>query len=348
MNMPVVFEPTQEGAVTLVANSGRRASSRRSLRMMMSSAGRRVSLLRSFRQSAAQLGADLSIYGCDLQPEWSPACIEADKAFAAPSAESTAFIPAMLEICEQENIGLIVPTIDTELIAFARARDKFAALGCHVAVSSEQVVTMARDKLATARFLSAAGVHTPRTASAKDVLRGREEMVFPLLAKPRHGSSSRGIMMVETLNELLTLDAKEPYIVQQFIPGREFTVNLYFDAEGRLKCAVPHERLKVRAGEVEKGVTLRSQPLADMARQIAAACKGARGALCFQVRLAENGMPFVFEINARFGGGYPLTHHAGAQFTTWMLEECLNLPRTANDEWQSDMLMLRFDDAVFV
>ncbi|MBH1997828.1 MAG: ATP-grasp domain-containing protein [Sphingomonadaceae bacterium] len=339
---------TKEGSAGVVTEIRRRSPNGRSLRMMLSSAGRRVSLMRSFRQSAEFLGVDLTMFACDLTPEWSPACIEADMAFAAPSAESDEFIPAMLEKCEREGVELIVPTIDTELIAYSEAKDRFAAINCHIAVSDASVVHMARDKLATARFLTAAGIPSPRTASVNEFLANKTDLNLPLLAKPRHGSSSRGIAMVHNRSQIMTIDATEPYILQEFLHGREFTVSLYFDQEGQMKCAVPHERLRVRSGEVEKGVTLRDPMLRDLAYKLGSALKGACGAMCFQARMDDRGNPSIFEINARFGGGYPLVHQAGARFTLWMLEERLGMPHTANDDWQKDVLMLRFDDAVFV
>jgi carbamoyl-phosphate synthase large subunit len=320
----------------------------RSLRMMLSSAGRRVSLLRSFREAAGALGADLTIFACDMTPEWSPACMEADKAFAAPPAESGEFIPAMLDICKGEQIGLVVPTIDTELLAYSQARDQFSAIGCHVAVSDEPLVQMARDKLATATFLAQAGLPSPRTIALVEVLDGAANLTLPLLAKPRHGSSSRGIMMVHDREQLLGLKKAEPYILQEYLHGREFTISLYFDQEGALKCAIPHERLRVRSGEVEKGITVRDRALQDVAWRLGESLQGARGALCFQVRVDASGAPSIFEINARFGGGYPLAHQAGARFALWMLEERLGLPKTADDGWRDGVLMLRFDDAVFV
>ncbi|WP_030539090.1 ATP-grasp domain-containing protein [Sphingobium sp. DC-2] len=345
MDLPVTSQ--REGAAH-VSTEHATPQPGRSLRMLLSSAGRRVGLLRSFREAAAVLGVGLRLYASDLMPEWSAACVEADMGLAAPPADSEDFIPAMLDICKRERIGLIVPTIDTELIAYSEARDRFSAIGCHVAVSDPALVHMARDKLATARFLSGAGIPSPATVALDDFLDGRSDLSLPLLAKPRHGSSSRGIMMVEERGQLEALSRAEPYILQQFLHGREFTVSLYFDGAGKMRCAIPHERLRVRSGEVEKGVTLRDPLLQDMAWRLGQALQGARGAMCFQARMDEDGGASIFEINARFGGGYPLAHRAGARFSQWLLEERLGLPCTAGDDWREDVLMLRFDDAVFI
>jgi len=318
------------------------------LRMLLSSAGRRVALLRAFRSSAVALGVDLEMFACDLKPEWSSACMEADYAFAVPPATAPDFIEAMLGYCERHGIALVVPTIDTELLAYSHARDRFAAIGTIVSISAPPLVEMARDKLATARFLSAAGIPSPRTASAAELLAGTDAWPWPLLAKPRHGSSSRGIQIVQDRADVARLCLGEDYILQQMLRGREFTVNLFFDDSGRLGCAIPHERLQVRAGEVEKGVTVRDPVLCGLARDLAGAVDGAFGALCFQAIVDEAGEASLFEINARFGGGYPLAHHAGGTFARWLIEQVLRLPRTVHDDWREGMVMLRFDDAVFL
>jgi carbamoyl-phosphate synthase large subunit len=322
---------------------------RRPHRMLISSAGRRVGLLRCFRSAAIALDLDLEILACDLKPEWSSACIDADRAFAAPPCQSESFILAMLELCEREQVKLIVPTIDTELIALSRARAQFAAIGTQVAIGAPGTVEMARDKLATARFLAAAGIASPRTIAAQDLLQdGGADWAWPLIAKPRHGSSSRGIMIVDSIDALGTLDPSEPYIVQEYLSGREVTVSVYFDRAGRLRCAIPHQRLRVRAGEVEKGVTIREPALTGIAERIGQALDGPLGAMCFQAIIAGDGAPSVFEINARFGGGYPLADHAGATFARWLLEMAFDRPDTACDVWQADVVMLRYDAAIFV
>src|SRR3546814_1829214 len=81
---------------------------------------------------------------------------------------------------------------------------------------------------------------------------------------------------------------------------------MFFDRSGGLRAAIPHERVQVRAGEVEKGITRRVPRLEALARRIAAILPAPSGALCFQAIVAPDGEASVFEINARFGGGYPL------------------------------------------
>jgi carbamoyl-phosphate synthase large subunit len=216
-----------------------------------------------------------------------------------------------------------------------------------VAVSAPGVVRLARDKLRTAHFLASHGLPAPRTELPQEVLSEPHAWPWPLMAKPRAGSSSVGIRVVSTPDQLAELVAAPEYLVQELLRGEEYTVNLFFDRAGRLRCVIPHLRYEVRAGEVAKGITRRHAQLEATAWALGEALTGARGALCFQAIVDAAGRPVVFELNARFGGGYPLAHRAGARFAQWLLEETSGLPLTAHNHWHDGVLMLRYDHAVF-
>ena len=129
--------------------------------------------------------------------------------------------------------------------------------------------------------------------------------------------------------------------------GNEYTVNCYFDPEGYLRCAVPHLRIAVRQGEVYKGRTARIRVLMETAKMLERMPSRFRGAICFQAILSGDGAR-VFEINARFGGGYPLAHHSGAPFSLWMLEELIGREPGYRDDWREGVTMLRYDQSVFL
>ncbi|MCW4463449.1 ATP-grasp domain-containing protein [Sphingomonas sp. BT-65] len=317
----------------------------RQLTMLLCSAGRRVGLLRAFRRAAANLHVDLRIIACDVQPEWSAACRLSDLAVRVPYADDPDYIPAIEAICREYNVGLVVPTIDPELLPLAEARERLAAVGTTVAVGDRRVIEICRDKLRTATFLAEHGIPVPRTIDL--ALADRRDWNGPAIVKPRSGSAGRAITRVDDLGALTGI-APEPMVVQELLEGEEWTVNIYFDRAGALRSVVPHRRVQVRAGEVEKGVTGRQDQLMEIAGQMAACLPGPYGALCYQAIIAADGSAKVFEINARFGGGYPLADYAGANFAQWLIEERLALPSTAANEWTAGVAMLRFDAAIFV
>lgn len=307
-----------------------------------------MELINCFRSDAKALGLDLRVVAVDSQPETSSACHAADKYHRAPRCTSPEFVAELADICTNEKVHLVVPTIDTELQMLADHQQEFPATGARVVISSPSVVRMARDKVATARFLSEHGIATPRTVLLTELLKQPDSLRWPVILKPISGSSSVGICSAQNLDEAsLAAARRNDYVAQELLHGREYTVNLFFDQSGELRSAVAHERLEVRAGEVSKGTTRREAALLKVAWRLGSVLKGACGPLCFQAILSEDGQPRVFEINARFGGGYPLAHHAGATFTRWLLEEAAGLPSSANDHWEEGVTMLRYDAAFF-
>ncbi len=316
--------------------------------VLFSSAGRRNQLMNCFRADAARLGLGLRVLAADAQPELSSACHSANLACQVPRCTDGGFIPALLEICRTNSVHLLVPTIDPELAVLSRHREEFIAVGTRVVVSDDTVVALANDKLTAMKRLQQAGIPTPATMTLDDYLRNPDQLRWPVIAKPNSGSASVGIVRPRNRKELALLPPHPDMIVQEFVAGEEYTVNVFFDQDGHLRCAVPHRRIEVRHGEVAKGRTERMPQLLAAARKLEPCLRGAAGPLCFQAVVTPAGEFAVIEINARFGGGYPLAHRAGAHFSQWLLEEVTGQPCSAHDKWREGVTMLRYDSAVFL
>jgi len=316
--------------------------------ILISSAGRRNQLIECFRQDAQALGLDLRVLAADIDPPLSPACNASDGAIKVLRCTEPQFIDQIRQVCEREKVGLVVPTIDTELIPYAENMARFLGIGTRVLVSDPTTVMLARDKLGTARVLAAKGIWTPKTLWWRELKAEPQRVRWPVIVKPNGGSASQRIRHLADPSEGWSLADAPDLIAQEEIKGPEYTVNMFISQDGSLQAVVPHRRIEVRSGEVSKAQTERHTELQSIAEIIAATLPGARGPLCFQAIHAEDGRWTVFEINARFGGGYPLAHHAGAHFTRWILEELLGVESTANNNWRDGAMMLRYDSAIFL
>jgi carbamoyl-phosphate synthase large subunit len=308
-----------------------------------------------FRSAAATLGIPLRVVAVDVAPELSAACSAADRALCVPRCTDASFVTTVADIVCDEEVQVVVPTIDTELPAYAEGRVLLREAGTWVSVPSPSVVAMARDKLLTAERLGAAGIPVPSTETLARALAHPELFPGGVIVKRRRGSASIGMRTLRSICELereatAESDDGDELIVQEYLPGPEYTVNLFFDRKGSLRSVVPHRRLEVRAGEVSKARTVRDPRLIDQAVRLAAVLDGAVGSLCYQaIDVDPDEEPRVIEVNARFGGGYPVTHRAGAPFARWILEEALGRePSVAGlTEWREGVMMLRYDTAVF-
>lgn len=315
--------------------------------ILFTSAGRRVELTRCFRQAAKARGLDLEVHACDLEPELSAACRDADARFAVPRCTDDGYIDLLLDYCRENSIRLLVPTIDPELYPLSMASERFAAVGTRVHVSNPETIEVVRDKAMTARVLGDAGVPVPRTVELDGAATIPDDWAWPSFIKPSGGSASRGIGVIDSARHLRAA-YDEPMILQELLGGDEYTVNIYVDDSGTLRSVIPHIRLSVRAGEVEKGRTVRRQDIHDIAQAIVDALPGLRGIACFQLIEDENRGLRVFEINARFGGGYPLADHAGGRFAESLLAVANGAEECAASDWREDATMLRYDSAIFV
>jgi carbamoyl-phosphate synthase large subunit len=317
--------------------------------VLLSSAGRRVGLLRCFREALSELRLDGRIVAADAARH-APAAQFADAFHLVPRCIEPEFPSALIGVCREEEVRVVIPTIDTELAFYAENRALFAREGVQVASCSAEVVEIAADKRLTHAWLRSHGFPVVRQTSLEQAFVEANDWPFPLIVKPAQGSASVGLRTVSRPAELLALRPNgDDLIVEEMAAGDEYTVHVYVDGSGRCLCAVPCRRLEVRAGEVSKGLTAKRRPLMELARAIAEALPGARGPLNIQMFEADNGGLRVIEINARFGGGYPLAQQAGAGFARWIVEEALGRPvKPAFDRWQDDLAMLRFDEAVFL
>ena len=296
--------------------------------VLVSSAGRRVELLRGFRAALADLGVDGRVLAAD-RSWWSSAFHLADEGVRVPSCDDPSFVPEVLALCARHGVDLVVPTIDPELPVYAAARDRFASAGVTVAVSSPEAVAIAADKVRTHGWLVEAGLPTVRQAAVDVVRADPAGWPFPLVVKPRHGSAGIGVAVVTSHDELDVAARGGEVVVQSLAPGAEHTVDVLVDRAGRCVSVVPRRRLEVRAGEVSKAVTVRSPALEDLAERVCDALPGAYGPLTVQV-FVDGGDMAVIEVNARFGGGFPLAREAGADYPRWLVEEVAGLPSTAS------------------
>jgi carbamoyl-phosphate synthase large subunit len=287
--------------------------------VLLSSAGRRVALLEEFRAALQQVGGNGQVFATDVTP-LSSAFQRADAGFLVPSCRDEAFVPAMLRICEEHRVALMVPTIDTELAVLANARDAFAAIGTTVAVSGPQTIALSSDKVLTNGWLLANDLPTVRQSTPAGVLADPSPWVFPVIAKPRSGSSSIGLRIVSSPDGLADLVADPEYMVEELARGEEHTVDVLVGRSGAVRDVVVRRRLEVRGGEVSKGITVRDLDVIAVVTELCAALPDAYGVLTVQLFVDPDTREMkVIEINPRFGGGFPLSWEAGARFPQWLL-----------------------------
>ncbi len=324
-----------------------RAISQQELNILFTCAGRRVALLGAFRRAMDELGITGKLVASDRTCA-SSAFHAADVGELTPLVGRVEYIPALLDLVAKHRIGLVVPLTDLDLRSLGRQKHRFVEAGAAVMIGDEPDIRLCRDKAATNELFGRAGLGTIKTLSLQKFYR---EPFYPCFVKPIRGSAGIATGIINTENELHAHVATygDLLLVQEYVPGQEYTIDIYRDRQGVVRCAVPRQRLAVRAGEVSKGITVNDRQLIEASAKLGGLLGNVWGVFCAQCRREDGQKPRFFEVNPRFGGGAPLSIAAGANLPLYLLQEVLGRPITANlGEFTDQLLMLRYDEAVFV
>ncbi len=265
--------------------------------------GRRGRFMRDIK-----LNKELKIYGADMAGT-APALAYCDYSRCVVGMRDPAYIDNLISICKEDKIDLVIPTIDTDLLVLSENKEKFLEVGTKVMISNPDMIRICRDKNNTSQFFVDCGLHAPMPVNDWT----KYQSGYPAFIKPKNGSSSINAFKVENAEEMEVYAGQvEDYIVQPFVSGHEYTIDIFCDWEGKPISIVPRERIQVRAGEVLKTRIELDQTMIDEGKTL---CSGFKpcGPMTVQLIRDDQGVDWFIEINPRFGGGAPLSMKAGAR-----------------------------------
>jgi carbamoyl-phosphate synthase large subunit len=317
----------------------------REVNILITAASRRVPLIQAFLQALRRLGVRGSVITSDMNA-LSPGLYFSHRHYLVPLTTDKQYLSIIKSICFKERIHLLIPTIDDELPLFGMHADSFLEMGVRVAVSGAETGIICNDKLKTVKFLGERGIPVPCTWLPHEL--DFETLKYPLFLKPRRGRGSVGAHFIKNEKELrFFLEYVPAPVVQEYLHGREFTIDVLADFQGHVISAVPRERLVVRAGVIDRGQTWNHPAMIDLGVRVAEALQ-IRGPANIQLKWHENRCT-VFEVNPRFSGGINLTIAAGADFPAWLIEMRLGCPvRPVLGKFADNLLMSCFESAVFL
>ena len=313
------------------------------MRVLFTGVGRRIELLQAFRTAAMVLNKKLEIYGAEMS-ETAPALAYCDYVRKVVAMKDPEYINMLLSICEADDIDLIIPTTDLDLLVLSENKKKIESLGTKVMISSPDMIHICRDKNLTSQFFIDCGLHAPTPVNDWRKYTGG----YPAFIKPKDGSSSVNAFKIENDKELEYYAGKiNDYIVQPYISGREYTIDIFCNWEGRPISIVPRRRLQVRAGEVLKTAICMDRQMIEEANALCRSFKPC-GPITVQLIRDENNIDWFIEINPRFGGGAPLSMKAGARSADAILKILDNEDVEYMADISNGAVFSRFDQSVCI
>jgi carbamoyl-phosphate synthase large subunit len=314
--------------------------------ILITSAGRRVSLVKFFKTEIKKIFPNSLVFTTDLNPEYAAACRVSDGFFAVPRVSESNYIDVLLKLSIENGVKLIVPTIDTELLILSKNLQLFKDNAIDIVISDYETVKIFRDKRLTHDFFVKYTINVAKEFT-------KENYTLPLYIKPIDGSRSVDNYIVTSKEDLTDYHfSNDKLMFLEYLDHKkhvEYTIDLYYDKNSDLKCLIPRKRIEVRDGEVNKALTANAVFIPEMWNKLKK-ITGFRGCITLQIfENIETNKIYGIEINPRFGGGYPLSYLSGGNFVKWIIDEYLldNKIEIFNN-WEKNLLMLRYDDEVLV
>lgn len=315
------------------------------MNILILSCGTRNKLIRYFKEPGngieRVIGTDCSAYA--------PALYETDAHYLVPRMTAPDYLDIILNICRKENVKAVLPLQEDELFLIASRRERFTDAGITPIVSDKETIELCRDKYAFYRHMKQNGLPVLPSCQNLDEFQKQYEtgeMNFPVFIKPVRGCGSIGIQKVDNM-ELLSVLCKyssEDMLIQQFAEGEEYGVDLYVDLLSHNPVSIfTKKKLRMRAGETEKSVSVKEDELFSLIRKTAASLS-LSGPIDMDI-FRVNGSYYISEINPRFGGGYPHAQSCGMNFPKLIANNLTGM-ENANTigNYEEGVCMLKYTD----
>ncbi|MDP1417448.1 ATP-grasp domain-containing protein [Peribacillus simplex] len=315
----------------------------KNINILILSAGRRVELIQNFQKAAKKLNVESNIVAGDCS-DTAPALYFADRTCKLPRINEPNYISSIIDACNKENIALIVPTIDTDLLLLAENKTNIEKqTNAKVLISDTSVIKICRDKINTQNFLEENSFGVPKMYTNEELTNG--DIQFPLFIKPKSGSSSKDIYKVNNSNELkIYKGIVDNPVIQDFMEGEEYTIDVFLDFESNIITIVPRLRMSTRSGEISKGKIVKDREIINDVTKLMKRLKPV-GHITVQLMKTKKGIEYI-EINPRFGGGAPMSIQSGADSCENLFKLLLGQKLLYNEKYKENLTFLRFDSSI--
>lgn len=215
-----------------------------------------------------------------------------------PYDSDPGFVDALNACIEKNSIDFIIPTHDT---AALRLMENQARIRATIVCSPLETARICRYKSLTYQALAGLDF-IPRTYQIDD-----PAIEYPVFAKDDAGQGGRNAARIDSPADFFRLDPRFSYVICEYLPGNEITIDCFTDRHGKLRFIQPRIR-----GRLLNGISARSEAAVltpefeSMAREIAARIQF-RGYWFIQCRQDKNGRYKLMEISTRFAGTFGLS-----------------------------------------
>lgn len=311
--------------------------------ILVLSAGTRNKIIQYFKK---EMSSEDKIFAADLS-ELAPAIYEADDYFITPRVTDDHYLETVLNICENNDIDGILSLIDPELSVLSQNKNKFLEIGTIPILSDINIINTSFNKFQFNHFLSINNFNTIKSYIDIDNFKSdlnKNLIDLPVFVKPVTGSASININLVDSVEEIeLLFNNFDNLLIQEFMEGKEYGVDVYVDLISEKPVSIfIKEKLKMRAGETDKSVSVRNDELFKLVKDFVhkAGYKGIIDIDIFEV----NGKYYISEVNPRFGGGYPHAYECNINVPNMIINNLKGIINQPHFDYKEKVYMMKYND----
>ncbi len=312
------------------------------LNVLLLGGAKRVSFAEYLRNAAQSRGFAFRLYSYELEKEVPIAVV--GEVVVGLRWKDPKLYDDLTELIRRKNIQMVLPFVDPAIGVASQLKKLMPDL--YIPCSEEDVCRAMFDKSDSAEWFVSHNIPVPKT------FRPGDDFFFPLIAKPRAGSASKGIQVIRDREEYASFTQNyraDDFLLQQYIEnGEEFTVDAFVSQQQTIVSAVPRIRLEQAGGEAIRSLTLHDEVVEDLSRRILQT-NAFSGPVTIQfIRDRQSGETFVMEINPRYGGAVITSFAAGADTTQCLIDEWEGRAVGPITDWKANVLMTRyFKEVIF-
>jgi predicted ATP-grasp superfamily ATP-dependent carboligase len=251
------------------------------------------------------------------------------------------YVDSIVTFVRAHRVRVVLPTGDASIAALAPHRERFAELGCTLAVAPDAALEIANDKARTLEIAAKLGIAYPASVQVHglDELRAAEaDFGYPFVLKPTVSWTGKGAdrcVPVDVAGEAEALEVTRCFLetgagvlAQQWACGRREGVTLFI-VGGEVVASCGHVAHRTSpplggASVVRESIAVPWEIL-DASVRLAQAI-GLEGTCEVEYRRDANGRPLLMEVNARLAGTLENAVKAGVDFPLMIWQQSTGQP----------------------
>lgn len=211
------------------------------------------------------------------------------------------FIKEFNKVVDENGIDVIFPTHDSVATFLV---DHQSELNAKIIAGDKETSSVCRSKIKTYNVFCDCSFIPKRYLTIDEINE------FPIFIKPDEGQGSVGTRLIKERDEIINIDFNE-YLITEFLPGEEFTVDCLTDKTGDLRLVSPRSRKRLMAGVSVCGKTETvTDEINNIAKEINSRLRFC-GLWYFQIKKNKKGLFKLLEISTRCAGSMCLTRARG-------------------------------------